>query len=948
MNDEEFESLESRFIKYISIKLSISEDKASEIVGKCVLNVSEHLDIKYTDVYVYLIQEYGSRSLPEKKALSTKKTPALPNKETPEKGVLPTKKTPALSTKKTPALPTKKTPEKGALPTTMVCHLPKNIMFEGKEYPRLFADANMMNEDPDRYVEKMSEKELTHLVKLAAYIHYNFDGNITDNTFDAFEYHLNKKLKLKGRRYEKIGAEPVTKIRAKLPYFMPSKEKVKPGSKKLYDILKTEVILSEKLDGVSLMVIYENGLPKKLYTRGDGEIGGDVSYLINYLRLPQVYSKLFMNSAIRGELVMSKNSWEVMKNSCVMYSNERSFVSATVNSGSLFPDRMKLIDFLAYELVDSENTSYKKMNQGLIFDCLENEGFKIPKFEILVNPTIFTVSNLYKTMRENSMYPIDGLIVGENTSGTITLAFKMQLESQIRSSKIINLEWNATRYGRLVPVAIFESVYIDGVRLHRASAFNGGHIQKWNMGKGTQVKIARSGDVIPAIVDVVADKNTEPIYPNPEKTGVWHWQKQDIILDDIDNNREVQLRKILHFFETIKVKGFGEKTVEKVWEAGIKSVIEVCRAPKSAFTSIKGVPKILHENIHNTLQNTRFDRFMEASTTLGKGISRKVIKKILSIYPEVMTESESKILKYLTTDKIPGIGPVLAKKISSGIAIFKNFLYSLNDDDIKTAIKREEQRLMNLKIEGANEKIKEKKFVFTGFFGNIDMDVEDFIYDNMGEIVDTVTPSTEAVIAASVYEITSKMSSAAQKGIPVYTIEEFWKKYKVENTGDITKDFKKFMKTEYQNLFNILNLKGGILVGRVMGIFGNTMFMKNVGDVQELKKFVLESCSKNNNIAKKGMINYLDNILTEPDVSRLIGEFFEKGTQLKKELNNEFPGYKFFVTDEGELIDRNMHKYAKTSSNTLEKKDLDIIKFSAMPGVWHNYSIILKEIVVVD
>ena len=112
----------------------------------------------------------------------------------------------------------------------------------------------------------------------------------------------------------------------------------------------------------------------------------------------------------------------------------------------------------------------------------------------------------------------------------------MTLEEQLRKTRAINVDWNITRYGRYFPVAIFESVYIDGVRIHRASAHNAAHVLDWRLGKGTEMVVTRSGDVIPTIKDVTVNEKIQPILPGDKYKWFWSDSGKDILLDDIENN----------------------------------------------------------------------------------------------------------------------------------------------------------------------------------------------------------------------------------------------------------------------------------------------------------------------------------------------------------------------------------------------------------------------------
>jgi DNA ligase (NAD+) len=659
-----------------------------------------------------------------------------------------------------------------------LCHC---VIFKNQCVPRYLPNAVEINEDPDKWIQAIKTTELEKLVEYASYLYYNYDGGgLTDNAFDALEYILNKRLKRVGRRWEKIGAEPIDKIKATLPYPMPSLDKLKPGNPALLAYLakgKQEgMIWSCKLDGVSAMVIYKAGKVDKIYTRGNGEIGGDVSYLKDYITLPKVsYSYM----VVRGELILSKKTWQ--EKYIGSYANPRSFVSAKVNSGYIspaFPD----IDFVAYQLVDWSEKKTPQPSQAL--KILQAQGFKVAdngsfKKEIL----IFDVISLYKEKRETSPYTIDGIVLTLDIAQEIkqlsnpeySKAFKMTLEEQLRNTRITNVDWNITRYGRYFPVAIFEAVYIDGFRLHRASAHNANHVIDWHLGKGTRIVVSRSGDVIPTIKDVTVDEKINAILP-PDKYQ-WHWLGRDILLDEIDENPEVQIRRLIYFFSTIRTPQLGEGRIRRLYEAGMTTIKDITSAKQSDIIKIKGfgqkLSKSIYENIHNTMRTTRMDRYFVAITTFKTQIGRTLLKNVLRYYPDILTASKKEILTFLTKNKIPGIGPARKDALAESMPRFRDVLLDLNKEDIEFALKYQEKRLQKLKETGYNKKIKGKTFVTTGFLNSPDYDFEDYIWDHWGDLASTVTSKTTAVISANVANITGKMLKAHDMGIPVYSMTEF-------------------------------------------------------------------------------------------------------------------------------------------------------------------------------
>ena len=604
---------------------------------------------------------------------------------------------------------------------------PDTVEFEGMTMMRYFPNADEMNADPDKFVEGMSTDNLELLVKFASFLYYNYEGGgLTDNTFDAFEYHLNKRLKYKGRRYEKIGAPPLERIRCPLPYPLGSLRKVKPGTQELIDFISTlyPIVWSLKLDGVSGMIVYKDGEVSSIYTRGDGTIGGDVTFLKDYIIFPSLPEEC-SDLVVRGEFIMKREVWESKyqdpagtrtkilegeKRGSQERGNCRAVVNGKIHSGFV-TDALYDIDFLAYQIIAHPSSTYEELPTPYqSFKLLEALGFNVPDFGLLSQPTTFDLIDLYKSKREISRhgeknndhlstsfnsssrdgtYIIDGLVLTldvneEEKKGIrvregkeeMSVAFKMRLEDQVRETKVISIDWNITRYGRMVPVVNYESVYMDGSRLHRASAYNAAHIRNWSMGKGTKIKVVRSGDVIPVIVDVEVDRCITPIYPQEEPS--WHWQGQDIVLDDIENNRDVQIKRMVHFFTVLGVPRLRDKTLEKLWDAGYNTIDKIIQSQPKDFIRIKGIGMVTannhYNNIHRIMRTTRVDRYMMASS-FQLGIGRKLIKQVMKYYPNIFLHTEEEIRTTFKRIKIAGIGPKRIEVLATGIPNFREFLF---------------------------------------------------------------------------------------------------------------------------------------------------------------------------------------------------------------------------------------------------------------------------------
>ncbi len=741
------EALEEKFLEKVAKEKGISKPKAAKIIDKCILQTAANLNVPYSDVYSKIYnEEYMSKCL--KDVCSTL--------------------------------------ELDQCRKSCQC-----FEFEGKCVSKRFPDAEIINRDPDDYVteRKISTERLDKMVKLAAYLYHNYTGGgLTDNSFDAMEHILKKRLKIKGRLYEKIGAEPVERIRIKLPYPLPSLKKVKPGTIGLHKFLTNhkKIAWSLKLDGVSGMVVYKNQKIIGIYTRGNGEIGGNVLHLKKYIKFP----KPSKDYVIRGEFVLSKKIWSEKYSG--EYSNARSFVSGKINSGFVSPS-LPDINFIAYEIMKIGG-EFKVPPPSQAFKILESEGFNTVENGTFEDTVVFDLMELYKRKYESAEYSIDGIVITADISKVairggslletpgLSVAFKMQLKHLIRDSKIINVEWNVSRYGKYVPKAIYEAVYIDGVRLHKATAYNAAHIRDWSMGIGTKIKIVRSGSVIPIIKDVTVDLSIIPIMPTKY---LWHWteSEKEIFIDEIENNRDVQIKRIIHFFSTIGVPKIGPATAKKMWNLGMKTPKKVASSTSTEFQKMEFIGKktgdFLYDKIHEQMRITPIDRYLVASTTFKSGLGRKTAKKLFEAFPNILTYSEAEIRDAFKKKKVKGFGAVTINKTAKNIPKFRKYLYSFDKEDIEESIRYNKRKLADLKAKGYNLAISGKTFVLTGFMGHMDYDIEDYIYDNRGDFSGVVTSQTEAVIAKDILDISEKMEDAYSLGVKVLTLTEFKERYSI-------------------------------------------------------------------------------------------------------------------------------------------------------------------------
>ena len=309
------------------------------------------------------------------------------------------------------------------------------------------------------------------LLKLRNYyddLYYNTgESSISDAKYDIlFNIIIGIDEKKKGEVGYKLRE---SENRVVLPYWLGSMDKIKPSDKDKFErwinkFPKDSYFITEKLDGVSCLFIYNSeGNKISLYTRGDGKIGADISYLHSYLNfIPKRFNIPEGNIVVRGELIISKDNWKKYSSK---YSNPRNMVSGLVNSKTI-KEGINDIDFIAYELIE-ENNNQKKISEQ--FKLLKKYGFKTAlSSDNIDKVNIEKLTNLLTEFKKKSSYEIDGIIIQinkeyiRNKSGNpeYAFAFKMTDEENIVKAKVIRVEWNLSKRGFLKPrVSIDQLIY---------------------------------------------------------------------------------------------------------------------------------------------------------------------------------------------------------------------------------------------------------------------------------------------------------------------------------------------------------------------------------------------------------------------------------------------------------------------------------------------------------
>jgi len=481
-----------------------------------------------------------------------------------------------------------------------------------------------------KVLEKLNENQLASIVRDANKAYYNDKPLMSDNEFDIVKEYIESKYPSNSVINE-IGA-PIQKNKVNLPYQMASMDKIKPDTDALLSWMlkyKGPYVLSCKLDGVSGLYTTEGPTPK-LYTRGDGKVGQDISHLIPHLRLPK--SK---GIVIRGEFIIPKAVFEAKYKN--VFSNPRNMVAGIVNQKTINA-AIKDLHFVAYEVI---KPVLKPVEQMEYLDTIDVERvlYKIEK--MLTNEML---SQTLVDWRTNYIYEIDGIIVTndaiyERKSGNPehAFAFKMVLSDQIAEAKVVDVIWTPSKDGYLKPRVQIEPLHLGGVTIEYATGFNGAFIENNKVGVGAVIELIRSGDVIPHIrkVNVPAEQAKMPDVPYK-----WNETHVDIMLEDIETNESVKEKVVTAFFRGIDVDGLSSGNVARIMQSGYDSIPAIIKMTVSDFLKVPGFKEKtankLYDGIHEKLKAASLVTLMSASNLFGRGFSEKKLELILEGYPDIL------------------------------------------------------------------------------------------------------------------------------------------------------------------------------------------------------------------------------------------------------------------------------------------------------------------------
>jgi NAD-dependent DNA ligase len=613
-------------------------------------------------------------------------------------------------------------------------------------------------------LEQLNENQLATILRELNDAYYNEQPLLTDNEYDIVKDFIEHKYP-SNQVLQDVGA-PVEKNKVKLPYEMWSMDKIKPDTNALTNWMSKysgPYILSCKLDGVSGLYTTENKEPK-LYTRGNGKIGQDISHLIPYLRLPKT-----KNIVIRGEFIIPKGVFLFKYKTT--FANPRNMVSGIVNQKSI-TDAVKDINFVAYEVIKPELKPSAQM------DFLKTLDVECVFYKIENKLSNEVLSDTLIQLRSNYRYEIDGIIVTDDKlynrqSGNPehAFAFKMVLSDQVAEAKVVDVIWTPSKDGYLKPRVRIEPIQLGGVQIEYATGFNGAFIENNKIGVGALIELIRSGDVIPYIRKVVIPAEQAKMPAVPYK---WNDTHVDIMLENIGSDETVLEKNITGFFRGIGVEGLSSGNVSRIIKAGYDTVSKIIKMSVEDFLKVDGF-KIktatkLYTGIQEKIQTASLIKLMSGSNTFGRGFSEKKFELIMDSYPDVLLSLLSPSEKIKRISAIKGMA---TKTSETFVEHIPDFLRFMRDSNLEHRINVSPPVKANY---DTNHPLYGKSIVMTGFR---DAELLELIKKVGAKLGSSISKNTFVLLVKDLNaeQDTGKALEAKQLGIPIMTKDDFTNKY---------------------------------------------------------------------------------------------------------------------------------------------------------------------------
>ncbi|MFV0504365.1 MAG: NAD-dependent DNA ligase LigA [Lachnospirales bacterium] len=639
----------------------------------------------------------------------------------------------------------------------------------------------------------MQKKELIEILNKAAYEYYQKDNSIlTDKEYDKLYDEL-VELEKDGIIYnnsptQKVGYEVLSQLN-KITHTSPmlSLDKTK-NIEKLKNFSTEEALLSWKLDGLTIVLTYENGLFISAITRGNGIIGEDVTHNAKvFYNLPKYISRK-EKIIIRGEAIINYDTFEEINKELSAdekYKNPRNLCSGTIRQLSNEITSTRKVSFYSFSLVNGHDLGYVNKSEGLNF--LEENGFNVVERYIVTEKDIEEKVNYFNNKKSKINYGTDGLVLTYNSyeySSSLGFTSKFPRDSiafkwsdELKTTFLREVQWGVSRTGIINPVAIFDTIDLEGTEVNRASLHNLSYIEELKLGINDEVSVYKANMIIPQISENFTKSNNleiPKICPScGEKTHIVQQKEGKNLCCFNENCKGILVDKIVHFSNrnALNIEGLSKETISKFVDNNfIKTPLDIYSLEKfeNDIKEMVGFGEKSYKKLINSIEKskkTRYPNFIYALGINGIGLANAkiltnkfIVNDIKDLYNQTMDDFIN----------VEGFGEILSNS---------TYEFFSNTETQNTLNKFLE--ILSFEVESKSNKMENIILCITGNIEHFNnrKELSDIIENNGGKVTSSVSAKTNYLINNDINSNSSKNKKAKELNIEILTENMFIERF---------------------------------------------------------------------------------------------------------------------------------------------------------------------------
>ncbi len=550
------------------------------------------------------------------------------------------------------------------------------------------------------------------------------------------------------------------------------------------------VMISWKLDGLTIVLTYRDGELFKAVTRGNGEVGEVITNNARVFKNVPLKIAYKGELILRGEAVISYRDFEKIneeiEDADVRYKNPRNLCSGSVRQLNNEITAKRNVRFFAFSLVQAEDVDFHNSRECQM-EWLSKQGFEVVEHHMATVDTVEKEVQDFSERIADNAFPSDGLVlIYDDIAYGLSLgrtskfprdSFAFKWADEVRETKFLKIEWSPSRTGLINPVAIFEPVELEGTTVSRASVHNISIMDELELGAGDRIEVYKANMIIPQIARNLTKSGVDDIPKScpvcGEKTEVRKVSNAKALYC---TNPECQAKHVKAFClfvsrDALNIEGLSEATLEKFIAKGfIREFSDIFHLDSHSeeIQHMEGFGEKSYKNLIASIEKARqttLPRVVYSLGITGIGLANaKVICKEFKNDVDAMIHADEE-----TLDAIDGIGGVLAGAFVS---------YFKDEKHIKILLNLLKELEIPEEIADNTERILEgKKFVITGsvtHFANRG-EVKELIESLGGKVTGSVTAKTDYLINNDVHSTSSKNKKANELNIPIISEEDFIK-----------------------------------------------------------------------------------------------------------------------------------------------------------------------------